>query len=80
MPQIARNTTVVSLSLDRPTLKALDEIRKESGQTRSAAITTLILKSDLIREWRRLREIGKKTAQKMKITSEEDVYRILGDA
>ena len=80
MSQITRNTSVLSVSLDANAVKALNYLVDQTGQTKSAAISSLIKKASLLERWRKLREIGKKTAKKMNITSEEDVYRILGDA
>jgi hypothetical protein len=58
----------------------LDKLRKSAGQTRSAFFSSLIEKYAWDEEWAYLRRVGEKTAKKLNITSEEDVYRIMGDA
>ncbi|MBI2008503.1 hypothetical protein HYS82_02495 [Candidatus Amesbacteria bacterium] len=80
MPQLIRNTKVVSLSLEPGILKSLDYLRRKSSQTRSAAIAKLIRQETLLEEFNRLREYGRKKALELNIQSEEDVYRIMGDA
>ena len=78
--QIKRRTEVVSVSLDPETLSLVDKLRKNTKQTRSAFFSSLIEKYAWDEEWAYLRKVGEKTARKFKITSEEDVYRIMGDA
>lgn len=78
--QISRKTAVVSLSLDPTILAKLDSLRKKTGQTRSSFFSTLVEKYDWDEQWTYLRKIGEKTAKRFKITSEEDVYRMMGDA
>ena len=78
--QIKRRTEVVSVSLDPETLSLVDKLRKNTKQTRSAFFSSLIEKYAWDEEWAYLRKVGEKTARKFKITSEEDVYRMMGDA
>lgn len=78
--QIVRKTEVMSVSLDPSLTLAFKRYLKSTGQTRSAAVNDLIRKATLMNEFERLREIGRKSAIKLGIKSEEDVYRIMGDA
>ena len=77
---IKRKTKVVSISLDPDTLAVLDRLRRNTRQTRSAFFSSLVERYTWDEEWAYLRKVGEKTAKKLKITSEEDVYRIMGDA
>ncbi len=80
MPQIARNTSVVSVSLDPQVVKDLDTYCETSGTGRSAVVSDMLRKYLWRKSWEQMREWGKQTAKKLNITSEEDVYRLLGDA
>lgn len=77
---IARNTEVVSVSLRPATVQLLDLTRRKSNQTRSAFISSLVERVALDQEWNTLRRIGDQTAKRMKLLSEDDVYRLLKDA
>lgn len=77
--KIKRNTKVVSVSLDPVTLALLDKLRKNTKQTRSSFFAFMLNKYAWDQEWAYLRKVGEETAKKFNITSEEDVYRIMGD-
>lgn len=77
---IARNTAVVSVSLKPTTVQLLDLTRRKSNQTRSAFIASLVEHAALEHEWNMLRRVGETTAKRMKLLSEDDVYRLLKDA
>ena len=79
MKQIIRNTTVVSVSLDPRTVKKLDKLATSNDQNRSSLISSLINKEVLNDGWNKVRKFGQETALKMKITSEADIYRLMGD-
>lgn len=76
---IKRNTKVVSISLNPEAWAMLNEIKEKKGLTTTSVFTWLIKKESLASRLEELREIGRKTAGKFKITSEEDVYKIMGD-
>ncbi|OGM13963.1 hypothetical protein A3D84_02530 [Candidatus Woesebacteria bacterium RIFCSPHIGHO2_02_FULL_42_20] len=78
--QIKRKTKVVSISLDPEVLVLVDKLRKEDSQDRSSFINSIVKKQALWQEFKKLQEYGREKAKKFKITSEEDVYRIMGDA
>ena len=77
MTQITRRTQVVSISLPPKIAKILDEARKKKGQTRSSFIAKLVEKEAEDERWKRLLELGRRTARKFNITSEDDIDRIL---
>lgn len=79
MKQIVRNTTVVSVSLDSKTVKKLDKLATNNNQNRSSLISSLINKEVINDGWNKIRKFGQETALKMKITSEADIYRLMGD-
>lgn len=74
---ITRNTAVVSISLPQMVAAKLDTVCRQRGQTRSALIASLIEKEAEDSRWQRIYRNGQDTAKRMKITSEEDINRIL---
>ena len=79
MKQITRNTTVVSVSLDPKIVKKLDKLATNNNQNRSSLIASLINKEVINDGWNTVRKFGQETTLKMKITSEADIYRLMGD-
>jgi len=77
MKNIVRNTAVVSVSLPRETANKLEKARKVQGQSRSAYISSLIDKEVEKQRWERIYEKGREVARALKITSEDDIDRIL---
>lgn len=77
---IKRKTKVISLSFDPTIAKMLDQLAKEKGQSRSAVMAPLIKYESWKRDWERIREYGQRSAKKLGITSEEDIYKLTGDA
>lgn len=78
--KIKRNTKVVSISLDPDVLALVDKLRHEAGLDRSSFINSILKKQALWQEFKNLQEYGREKAKKLKITSEEDVYKIMDDA
>lgn len=74
---IIRSTQVVSISLPKRVARDLERTRKARGQSRSAFIASLIEKDAEEARWQRIYKKGQETAKKYKITSEEDIDRIL---
>lgn len=77
MKTIQRTTEVISISLPRVIALRLEEARKRRGQSRSAFIASLINRINEDERWERIYKKGAQTARKFKITSEEDIDRIL---
>lgn len=77
MTIILRNTLVVSISLQKNIAKKLDAVHKVRGQTRSALISSLIEKEVENQRWERIYKMGEETAKKFRITSKEDIDKIL---
>lgn len=77
MKNIQRNTQVISVSLPQSIAVKLDQERNMQGQSRSAFIASLIMSKTEEQRWQRIYTKGQKTAKKFKITSEEDIDRIL---
>lgn len=77
MTDIFRNTQVVSISLQKSIANKLDAISKNRGQSRSALIAFLIEKEMENQRWERIYKKGQETAKKFKISSEDDIDRIL---
>lgn len=80
MKSIQRTTEVISVSLSKPVAAKLEQARKREGQSRSAFITKLINRIVEDERWERIYERGNLTARKFKITSEDDIDRILHEA
>lgn len=77
MTQILRNTEVISISLSKKVATKLEKARKARGQSRSAFLASLIEKEAEEARWQKIYIKGQDTAKKFKITSEEDIDRIL---
>lgn len=75
--KIPRTTHVISISLPRKTAQKLEKDRRISGQSRSAFISSLIDKKASDERWQRIYQLGEISARQFKITSEEDIDRIL---
>lgn len=80
MKIIQRNTEVVSISLPKDTVERLEDSRKSRGQSRSAFISALINEAVEEQRWQTIYKRGEKSAKQFKITSEEDIDRILHEA
>lgn len=80
MTNIQRNTEVISVSLPKNVAQKLERVRKIRGQSRSAFIASLINQLAEEERWRRIYGRGEKTAIEFKITSEDDIDRILHEA
>jgi metal-responsive CopG/Arc/MetJ family transcriptional regulator len=77
MKNITRNTEVISISLPKETADKLEKTRKARGQSRSALITSLIDREAEEGRWQKIYKKGQETAKTFKITSEDDIDRIL---
>ena len=77
MKSIQRNTEVISVSLPKNTAKKLEAERKTKGLSRSAFIASLNNQLAEDERWQRIYKRGEETARKFKITSEDDIDRIL---
>lgn len=77
MKNITRNTAVVSVSLPLVIADKLEKTRRLRGQSRSAFISSLIDKEAEEARWQKIYKRGQETAREFKITSEEDIDRIL---
>ena len=70
---------VISISLYKKYLNKLDQMSKKEDKSRSQLVRELIDKYETDKEWEEIYEIGRKTAKKFNIKSEEDVLRIIND-
>ena len=70
---------VISISLYKKYLNKLDQMSKKEDKSRSQLIRELIDKYETDNLWEDIYEIGRKTAKKFNIKSEEDVLRIIND-
>ncbi|MFV1917057.1 MAG: ribbon-helix-helix protein, CopG family [Patescibacteria group bacterium] len=80
MTQVYRNTQVVSVSLPKKVARKLEKTRKSRGQSRSAFIASLIEKEAEEARWKEIFKEGREIGKKLKITSEDDIDRILHEA
>lgn len=78
MTNIQRSTTeVISVSLPKPIVKKLEKARSLRGQSRSSYLANLIEKQTERERWERIFKKGHEVARKLRITSEDDIDRIL---
>lgn len=77
MKTITRKTAVISVSLPKAVVKSLEATRKRTGQSRSAFVASLIEKRGEDARWERIYRKGSETARRLKITSEDDIDRLL---
>ena len=75
--KIQRTTHVISISMPKNVVFKLERNRENSGQSRSAYISSLINRASENERWQRIYQKGAKTARSFKITSEDDIDRIL---
>lgn len=74
---ISRTTQVISVSLTPGLFNLLEKIRVKYQQTRSAFIGSLIKRYTQEERWEGIYKLGEETKRKLKISSEEDIDRIL---
>lgn len=80
MKIISRNTQVISVSLPKNVAQKLERARQIRGQSRSAFITFLVNQLAEEERWQRVYKKGGQTARRLKITSEDDIDRLLHEA
>lgn len=66
--------------MPKKVVEKLEKSRSESGQSRSAFITSLIDRASEDQKWQRIFQKGAQTARDFKITSEDDIDSILHEA
>ena len=79
MTLIIRKTEVLSVSLPKLLARKLTRIARLKGQSKSSFVASLIEKEGEEERWKKIYKLGEETARKFKITSEEDIDRILHD-
>lgn len=75
--KIPRTTHVISISMPKKVVEKLEKSRQISGQSRSAFISSLIDSVSEEQRWQKIYQRGAQTARDFKITSEDDIDRIL---
>ncbi len=75
--KIQRTTHVISISMPQKVALKLEKSRSLSGQSRSAFISSLIDNVSEEQRWQKIYQRGTQTARDFKITSEDDIDRIL---
>ncbi len=77
MKRIVRKTMVVSVSLPPDVAEKLEKSRHRTGQSRSAFIASLIEKQTEEERWQRVYRRGQEAARELRLTSEDDIDRLL---
>lgn len=80
MKSILRTTEVISISLPKKVVKKLEVARRTSGQTKSAFVASLIEKRVDEERWEKVYKMGERIAKRYKITSEDDIDKILHES
>ena len=75
----SRTSKVVSVSLEPADFVLLEKLRKQKRKSRSELVKDMLGKYREDERWARIYKLGRETARKFKITSEEDVLRIIDD-
>lgn len=77
MKVIQRKTQVISISLPKSVTLKLEKERRIRGQSRSAFVSSLIDQIAEDERWQRIYKKGEETTRRFRITSEDDIDRIL---
>lgn len=76
---VSRNSKVVSVSLTPAVYEMLEKLRIREKKSRSELFKEMIRKYNEDKAWEEIYTWGEATARKFKITSEEDVLRLIDD-
>lgn len=74
-----RNTAVISISLPPEILAILEQLTRKTSKTRSEIIKDLLVSYYQDKSWEQIFSWGRKTKEKFKIKSEEDILKIIND-
>lgn len=80
---MSRITKTLTISLPPQLYEEVDRLAKQERKTKSEFFRDVIrVYMDYLDEkrWRRLRRLGKETAKRFNITSEEDIERLVHEA
>ena len=80
---MARVTKTLTVSLPPQIYEEVERLAKQERKTKSELFRDMISAyEDYLdeRRWRRLRRLGKETAKRLNITSEEDIERLVHEA
>lgn len=79
---LGRTTKTITISLPPKLAKEVQRLAKIEKKTKSQLFRDMIMVYEEYiteKEWQELRRYGNKTAKRLGITSEEDVYRIINE-
>ena len=74
-----RTTRPVTVSLPSDLLRETKRVAKEEARTRSELIRDALQQYLTSRRWRRLRQWGAETAERLRLKSEADLQRLLDE-
>ena len=72
-----RNTTPITVSLPTDLLRETQRVAREDSRSRSELIQDALRQYLASRRWRRLRQWGAETAERLGLKTEEDLQRLL---
>ena len=72
-----RTTKPITISLPTNILRETERIAKEEVRTRTDVIRDALNQYVASRRWRRLRQWGAQTAERLELKTEEDLQRLL---
>lgn len=75
----SRISKVVSVSLTPAVYEMMEKIRRQENKSRSELFKEMIRKYNEDKRWEKIYAWGEATARKFRITSEEDVLRLIDD-
>jgi len=80
---VSRVTKTVTVSLPPQVFEEVERLAKQERKTKSELFRDMIsVYEDYLDEkrWRRLKRLGRETAKRLNITSEEDIERLVHEA
>ena len=80
---MSRSTKTLTVSLPPQTFEEVEKLAAEERMTKSELFRDMVrVYEDYLDEkrWRRLKTLGRETAKRLNITSEEDVERLVREA
>lgn len=70
--------TIINISVPPPMAKQIEKVAKEENRTKSELLREAFRAYEFDRDWAKIKAVGRKTAQRMGIKTDEDVERIAG--
>lgn len=70
--------SIINVSMPPALAKRVEKVAKEENRTKSELLREAFRRYEFDRDWVKIRAVGKKTARRMGIKTDDDVERIAG--